>query len=77
MARFILTQGACPVCDRDVTRAVHTDAGIQKEVFQCPAHGRLEYGPGLVPLAAMGHARDAELPDFLLSQPMTGLELVH
>ena len=76
MARFTLSRGACPVCDRDVTRVVHVEAGIQREVFQCPGHGRLEYGPGMVPLAAMGQA-ESTWTELAFAQPMTGLELVH
>lgn len=76
MARFHISRGACPVCDRDVARVVHTTEGIQREVFQCPAHGRLEYGPGNVPLEAMGHGHGIVLPDLHRAQPMTGLELV-
>jgi hypothetical protein len=81
MARFVLSQGACPVCDRDVTRVVHTTAGIQREVFQCPADGRLEYETGIVPLSAMGY--DMTSPATVMhaqlerAQPMTGLELVY
>lgn len=76
MARFHISRGACPVCDRDVARVVHTTEGIQREVFQCPAHGRLEYAQGIVPLDAMGHADGTALPDLHRAQPMTGLELV-
>lgn len=72
MARFHRAAGACPVCDRDVSRIVTPT----REVFECPSHGRLEYGPGLIPLAALGHAAHA-LADLAFSQPLTGLELVH
>ena len=76
MAKLVLSRGACPVCDRDVLRTVGCQAGVTREVFQCPAHGRLEYGPGMVPLEAMGHADDAEAA-LLMAQPLTGLELVY
>ncbi len=57
-------------------RAVHMENGLQKEVFQCPSDGRLEYAAGFVPLEAMGHA-DHVHTDLQVAQPMTGLELVH
>ncbi len=74
MAKLVLSRGACPVCDRDVVRTVDCRSGMVRETFQCPAHGRLEYGPGHVPLEAMGHGADAPAA-LLLAQPLTGLEL--
>ncbi len=55
MARIHLTQGACPVCDMTVSRAVHMHRGLMNEVYSCPDHGRLEYGPRDVPLMALGY----------------------
>ncbi len=75
MAKFTLSQGACPVCDRDVLRTVHAHQGLVREVFQCPAHGKLAYGPGNVPLEAMGH--NSEHTSVQLAQPLTGLELAY
>lgn len=72
MARFHRAPGACPVCDRRVTRLVTATS----EVFQCPSHGRLEYGHGRVPLEALGHIAHS-LGQLSFSQPLTGLELVH
>lgn len=71
MAQFHRAPGACPACDRSVPRLVSATS----EVFICPAHGRLEYGPGRIPLEALGHA--AGTMDMAFSQPLTGLELVH
>lgn len=76
MAKLVLSRGACPVCDRDVLRTVNCQAGVTREVFQCPAHGRLEYGPGMVPLEAMGQAEETA-SELLVAQPLTGLELVY
>lgn len=77
MAKLILSRGACPVCDRDVLRTVNCQSGVTREVFQCPSHGRLEYGPGSVPLEAMGHAQETAVAALLVAQPLTGLELVY
>lgn len=74
MARMILSGGACPVCDRDVPRTLTQVAGIQKEIFHCPDHGRLEYSPHHVPLSDLGRGA-AALPD--RPQAVTGLELVY
>jgi len=73
MARILLTQGACPVCDDPVPRTVHCIAGLQREVYHCPADGRLEYGPSDVPIAELG----LDLPAAGRAQGATGLELVH
>ncbi len=72
MARFHRAPGACPACDRPVPRIVHATG----EVFVCPEHGRLEYAQGMVPLAQLGHDRDA-MVSISFAQPLTGLELVH
>jgi hypothetical protein len=77
MARMALTFGACPVCDRHVPRTLQMAAGLRKEIFHCPEHGRLAYEPHNVPLAELG-ATSVSIPltaDF--AQPLTGLELVH
>ncbi len=72
MARFHRAPGACPACDRSVPRLVSATG----EAYLCPTHGRLEYGPGRIPLEALGHVAHA-LADLTYSQPLTGLELVH
>ncbi len=77
MAKFVLSQGACPVCDRDVLRTVHAHQGLVREVFQCPAHGKLAYGPGNVPLEAMGYGQEPQATAVQLAQPLTGLELAY
>ncbi len=71
MAQFQRAPGACPACDRNVPRLITP----QGETYVCPADGRLEYGPGRIPLEALGHYADAGSYGF--SQPMTGLELVY
>jgi hypothetical protein len=53
MARITTTQGACPVCAAHVPRTVHTLGAIQREVFHCLEHGRLEYGAADIPLGAL------------------------
>lgn len=74
MARMALTSGACPVCDRHVPRTLHMVAGLQKEIFHCPEHGRLAYHPHTVPLAELQQVAGVILG---MAQPLTGLELVH
>lgn len=54
MARIQSAPGACPVCALPAPRAIHAEPA--REVYRCPAHGRLEYGPATVPLAALGAA---------------------
>ncbi len=70
MAQFQRAPGACPACDRTVPRLI-TPLG---ETYVCPSDGRLEYGPGRVPLEALGHR--AGLMSFGFAQPRTGLEMV-
>lgn len=64
MARIQSAPGACPVCSLPAPRAVH--AASAREVYRCPAHGRLEYGPALVPLGALA-ALDLPAPGWSLS----------
>lgn len=59
MARILVTQGACPVCDEPVARTVHRLAGTQRETYHCPTDGRLAYGPADVPLHALEQANSA------------------
>ncbi len=71
MAQFQRAPGACPACDRTVPRLITP----QGETYVCPSDGRLEYGPGRVPLEALGHHPDAWA--WGVAQPRTGLQLVH
>lgn len=74
MARMALTFGACPVCDRHVPRTVQMAAGLQKEIFHCPEHGRIAYEPHQVPLAHLDAFAATAGGDY--PQPLTGLELI-
>lgn len=76
MARMALTFGACPVCDRHVPRTVQMAAGLRKEIFHCPEHGRLPYAQHHVPLGEM-LITVAPAGGDGFAQPLTGIELVH
>ena len=45
MARMTLTNGLCPICDRNVARTVTAHHGVVSETYHCPVHGRREAHP--------------------------------
>jgi len=51
MARMTRSQGLCPACGRDVTRAVTTYLGMTTETYHCPIDGQRSYGPHGLPVA--------------------------
>jgi hypothetical protein len=43
-------EGACPVCGGDVPRYQARWFDGPREVYECPTHGAIEYGPGTISL---------------------------
>lgn len=78
MAHITASSGACPVCGNHVARTIHVRAGVARESFHCPDHGRLSYAPGEVPLADLSHRFQAApaIVTVPSAQMVTGLDLI-
>lgn len=45
MTALLSDTGCCPVCGLDVPRLLSRAQGVATELYACPRHGPIEYGP--------------------------------
>jgi hypothetical protein len=77
MARITLTTGSCPRCGREVARTVSTHAGIAREHYHCPEHGRHEAAPADATVAEwVAPPRMAALAEWLQVPVPAGVDWV-